>query len=600
VDASTSTYVTIGTAAVRADIPEGTLRRWIAAGALPAKVDAGEQVVRLEDVWRLLSRDAPTPRVAPRREEGAVVVTGTAVEPARHLAPARPEGLALIGALVGAMIGKLDDLYGEALTAKDNQLAAKDDLIVELRGRIERAERGLAAREHAPPTAPLLTPEEIAGLHGANERQARELGRLRARLATLEAARAPVAGSHAPPGAPRDTAVEEETAPTLPAAPLTASPAVPLMASPAVPSAARQAPVTGPTMPSSMEDVSRRRRAARRSWRLRLVALLLGVVAAVVFLQHILNPMAPAATRTAAPRGLPARAQTTTRTAVIPLAGVPLVARQTLGDTVGLLAPRAAAALPNGYIAVLDAGNRRVALLDGAGRLVRSEQAGALRDPTAIVSASDALYVLDAGRGAIERYDTSGRFVREVVRDGALRGGSGMALGRHGLLYVANPGLDRIVVVGSVDGKIGRAITGGRGTGGAGGDRFTRPVDVAMGKRGLYVLDGTDGHIVALTPAGTIAAQWPPAAPSTISAATTMRPGRLMALPDGRLLVSGPPDAVLVYAADDTLPVFQRAVTLPNDQGRVLGALGLSSAPRGDLLVTDTAGNRVLLMPAPR
>ncbi len=82
-----------------------------------------------------------------------------------------------------------------------------------------------------------------------------------------------------------------------------------------------------------------------------------------------------------------------------------------------------------------------------------------------------------------------------------------------------------------------------------------------------------------------------------------MRPGRLgrlMALPDGRLLVSGPPDAVLVYAADDTLPVFQRAVTLPNGQGRVLGALGLSSAPRGDLLVTDTAGNRVLLMPAPR
>jgi len=588
-----STYVTVSTAAVRADVPEGMLRRWIAVGALPAKVDAGEQFVRLEDVWRLLARDAPTPRAAPRREEGAIVVTGTVVEPARHRAPARPEGLALIGALVGAMIGKLDELYGEALTAKDNQLAAKDDLIVELRRRIERAERGLAAREHAPPTAPLLTPEEIAGLHGANERQARELRRLRARLATLEAARAPVAGSHAPPGAPTGATVGEAPAPAAPTLP--AVPAAPTL--PAVPSVARQAPVTGPTMPSSMEDVSRRRRAARRSWRLRLVALLLGVVAAVVFLQHILNPVVPAATRTAAHKGLPARTHTTTRAAVIPLAGVPLVARQPLGDAVGLLAPRAAVALPNGYIAVLDAGNRRVALLDGAGRLVRSEQAGALRDPTAIVPASDALYVLDAGRGAIERYDTDGRFVREVIRDGALRGASGMALGRHGLLYVANPGLDRIVVVGSVGGKIGRAITGGRGTG---GDRFTRPVDVAIGKQGIYVLDGMDGHIVALTPAGSIAAQWPPTAPSTISSATTMRLGRLMVLPDGRLLVSGPPGAVLVYAADDTLPVFQRAVTLPDGHGRALGALGLSGTPDGELLIADTAGNRVLLVPAPR
>ena len=259
-----------------------------------------------------------------------------------------------------------------------------------------------------------------------------------------------------------------------------------------------------------------------------------------------------------------------------------------------------AVALSNGYIAVVDTGNRRLALLDRAGRLVRSEQAGGLRHPVAIVAAANALYVLDAGRGAIERYDTVGRFVREVVRDRALRDGTGMALGRHGLLYVSNPRLNSIVVTLAASGKITRRIGGVSGSYGASGTTFASPLTVAVGGSGgdkLYVLDGARDRVIALTPTGAIAAHWPapPSDPRT--------PPQLLPLPDGRLLVSDPTGAILVYPADSALPVFARALMLPGRRGHrgyLHGSFGLSRTPQGGLLVADVAGNRLLVVPMPR
>jgi len=594
--ASPSSYVTVGAAAARAGIPEATLRRWIAAGALPATLDAGEDLVRLEDVRRLIARDALAARAGATRAERPRVVTGALVEPTRYLppaapaAPARPEGLALVGALVGAMITKLDGVYSATLTAKDDQLAAKDDLIVELRRRIERTERDLASREQAPAVDFGLSPEDIARLRDTNARQARELRSLRAQLAALETARRPLARPHTPRDAPAGATDEERT---------TAGPAAtrptPAPTAPPVPSAARRAPTAESALSPSEQDgvLSRPRRAGVpwAPWRPVLLAGLVGIVVAVVLLPHITGAPTPAAIHPERSAGRPLRTHVTTGSAVIPLAGVPLVARQALGDTVGLLAPRAAVALPTGDIAVLDTGNRRVALLDSAGRLVRSEQGAGLRDPVAMVVASNALYVLDAGRGAVERYDLGGRFVREVVRDGALRSASGMALGRRGLLYVANPHLDRIVVVGSVDGVMRRPIAGNGGRAG-----FTRPVAVAVGRSALYVLDGVDGHIVALNSSGRIAARWPPIASPEINSGTA---AHVIAWPDGRLLVSGPGGAILVYA-DTTSPIFRRDIGLPGGRGRPRGPLGISRTPGGALLVADTAGNQVLLLPGLR
>ncbi len=561
---SSSTLVTVDVAAAIVDVPPRTLRQWIAAGALPTANDGGEQLVRLEDVrrlsdqpWRAPDSDQPwrapdsdQPWRAPDRDtpptEGGTVASGEVIGPDR-LAPVRREGLALVGALLGAMMGKLDGLYSDVLDAKDQQLAAKDDLIAELRRQVERTEpdsvarrRTSAARREDAPAPPAT---EVARPRYADEQQTQE-GR--------------------------------------------------------------------PPAQRASDGVSPPRRRAQR--RRELIGVALIVVALTAALAHLLSsPSArtvPTRARAsgrsmrAAPfRATPFRAtpfRAASRTSFVLMTGVPLAARRILGAEIGLLAPRMAVALSNGYIAVVDTGNRRLALLDRAGRLVRSEQAGGLRHPMAIVAAANALYVLDAGRGAIERYDTVGRFVREVVRDRALRDGTGMALGRHGLLYVSNPRLNSIVVTLAASGKITRRIGGVSGSYGANGTTFASPLTVAVGGSGgdkLYVLDGARDRVIALTPTGAIAAHWPapPSDPRT--------PPQLLPLPDGRLLVSDPTGAILVYPADSALPVFARALMLPSRRGHrgyLHGSFGLSRTPQGGLLVADVAGNRLLVVPMPR
>jgi len=462
------------------------------------------------------------------------MASGEVIGPDR-LAPVRREGLALVGALLGAMMGKLDGLYSDVLDAKDQQLAARDDLIAELRRQVERTEpdsvarrrTSVARREDAP--APPAT--EVARPRFVDERQAQE-GRPPARRAS--------------------------------------------------------------------DGVSPPQGRARRRRELLGVALI--VVALTAALAHLLgSPGArtvPTRARASGRSTGAAPLRAASRTSFALMTGVPLAARRILGAEIGLLAPRMAVALSNGYIAVVDTGNRRLALLDHAGRLVRSEQAGGLRQPVAIVAAANALYVLDAGRGAIERYDTVGRFVREVVRDRALRDGTDMALGRHDLLYVSNPRLNSIVVTLAASGKITHRIGGLRGPHGANGTTFASPLTVAVGGGDkLYVLDGARDRVIALTSTGTVVAHWPapPSDPRT--------PPQLLPLPDGRLLVSDPTGAILVYPADSALPVFARALMLPGRRGRrgyLHGPFGLSRTPQGDLLVADVVGNRLLVVPMPR
>src|SRR5205823_10199825 len=123
---------------------------------------------------------------------------------------------------------------------------------------------------------------------------------------------------------------------------------------------------------------------------------------------------------------------------------------------------RKAVPLPHGQMAVADPGNHRLVLLDPAGHLVASVHAGGLRQPVALVAAAGSLYVLDAARGAIERYDTAGHYVGQLIHDPALVGARGMALGRGGLLYVANPRSNAIVTL-SGQGKILYRIHSPRG-----------------------------------------------------------------------------------------------------------------------------------------
>lgn len=311
-----------------------------------------------------------------------------------------------------------------------------------------------------------------------------------------------------------------------------------------------------------------------------------GVVALNIALTRVSN--SPDAPHVARP-GATLRTRPAGAPALVPVTGLPLVARQALGAVIGLNAPRTAVMLPNGDIAVADTGAQRLALLDGAGRLLRGEQDGRLREPVAIVvAAGRILYILDAERGAIERYDAVGRFVREVARNAMLRGASGMALGRHGLLYIANPRLHAVVVMLSVTGKIERLIDGPLGA----SDHFVSPIDVGVGAGDkLYVLDSGSDRIIALTSGGQLAARWP-IVPSVTGALSHLLP-----LPDGRVLLSDASGAIVIYDKDSALPPFKRPLTLAGGMSQAHGPLGLSRAPHGDILVTDTRGNRLLLVP---
>jgi hypothetical protein len=183
-------YVTMASAADIAGIPVTMLRQWVDSGRLPARVGQRGRLVRLADVQHLVAAGGMSPpngaarpasaqasvgndnvaaaapgngATAPGRthmaapsddetvavgpdktragEEAAATAT-EAVEPAT----ARQQRLAIVSN-VAAFISKLDQLYRAQIAAKDGEIAAKAELIVELRRRAERAEQHAARLE---------------------------------------------------------------------------------------------------------------------------------------------------------------------------------------------------------------------------------------------------------------------------------------------------------------------------------------------------------------------------------------------------------------------------------------------------------------------
>ena len=139
-------YVTLINAADTANIPAGTLRQWIENGRLPATTSDRGRLVRLADVWRL---------VEPSGASAATTSTVETITPVDVPPPPTPvasvpatQGRRRAVARVGAAyIDKLDELYRAQIAAKSGEIATKDELIVELRRRAERAEQQIAAME---------------------------------------------------------------------------------------------------------------------------------------------------------------------------------------------------------------------------------------------------------------------------------------------------------------------------------------------------------------------------------------------------------------------------------------------------------------------
>jgi len=124
-------YVSVAIAADLAGIPARTLRYWVEAKKLATVAGKHGRLVRTADVDRVARQSGrASGNVLPSSEGAAAIAADVATS---HE----------IGPGVGPVVALVERAYREALAAKDREIAAKDELIAELRGRAERAEQRL-------------------------------------------------------------------------------------------------------------------------------------------------------------------------------------------------------------------------------------------------------------------------------------------------------------------------------------------------------------------------------------------------------------------------------------------------------------------------
>jgi DNA-binding beta-propeller fold protein YncE len=316
------------------------------------------------------------------------------------------------------------------------------------------------------------------------------------------------------------------------------------------------------------------------------LAIVAGALILLFALTRLLGSM-----NTASPSS-PATSSVPSPKALTSTAGTGVQVARVLGSGAGLASPQEALELPGGNIAVVDTGNARLVLLNSKGKLLKAIRTGKqrLRQPYAVATDGTSIYLLDAERGSIERYDIAGHFQAELARDPLLARARGMSLGPGGTLYVASPGTNSLVVLDS-SGKVLRRLAG---TVGAGAATFNQPSDVYAAPNGaIYVLDNNNFEVKEMSQAGKSIAHWPAPPSSTLDSA------HVLALPKGRLLVSDPTGSLLLYKGTGATAV-RLSLRIPGQGSGKLSFLGLSLTRGGQVLVTDTGGNRVLVVSIPR
>ncbi len=372
------------------------------------------------------------------------------------------------------------------------------------------------------------------------------------------------------------------------------------------------------TRSALMADLQARDRARQRQIRAVVAGLLALILLAVVVFQLMHNPAAPTAATlpSPSPQASPSAANGHRATPVIlgpprattaPLAttpprpttapqlttsGPPLAVLAVLGTGAGLSDPREAVALPNGLIAVADAGHRRLALLNGAGTLVRSVTTRGglpLQGAQAVTAGDRYIYLLDGGRGAIERYTLAGDYVDEVRHQPGLIGLASDITIAPNTLYVASPRANGVALI-SLHGNLKQQLSSPVG---AGPTQFNRPSAVAVARQGrMYVVDSLNNRIKILARDGPLLRQLA-TVPSDAAHVAHVLP-----FPSGRLLVSDPTGVLLIYPANGGAP---RRLPLRLGASVLTGVRpqGLFALPNNRILVTDSAGNRLLVVQAP-
>ncbi|MCL4832386.1 MAG: TIGR03663 family protein [Caldilineaceae bacterium] len=292
-----------------------------------------------------------------------------------------------------------------------------------------------------------------------------------------------------------------------------------------------------------------------------------------------------------------------------------------------LLQPRDVAVGSGGNRYIVDTGNNRVLVLDGAGNFVQAfgstcllsegeagkcvdpDGAGPLalgdgqfREPWGVAVAADGtIFVSDTWNGRIQVFDSQGNFLRKWgvfnIIDGenrdpfALFGPRGIAMGLNGNLLVADTGNKRIIEYTPMGEYVNQVGGGGVVLG-----RFEEPVDVAVDPRtgAVYVADIWNRRIQLLTPTLEPLEEWP--VPSWES--KDIWDKAYLAVDGNGVVYASDPQFAQIYIYSPEGELQSAFGKYGTELNRFAKPNGLAIDPSDNsLLVADADNNRVLVFP---
>ncbi|WHZ22955.1 MAG: hypothetical protein OJF47_002067 [Nitrospira sp.] len=192
--------------------------------------------------------------------------------------------------------------------------------------------------------------------------------------------------------------------------------------------------------------------------------------------------------------------------------------------------PSAVAVDRSGNLYIADTMHHRVRKVDGASGVITtlagtgqarfSGDGGpavlaALNEPTGVAVNDDALYIADQSNNRVRRVQLATGVITTVAGDGqasyngdqisadqaSLAGPSGVALGKDGLLYVADTFSSRIRAVDPATGRIETAVGDGgtyryQGPDEPHSQSLSRPTGIAVGPKGNLFITDSDSHLI--------------------------------------------------------------------------------------------------------
>ena len=328
-----------------------------------------------------------------------------------------------------------------------------------------------------------------------------------------------------------------------------------------------------------------------------LATLLIVIAISIAILVHFLAPASNQSTGTGS-TGVPSSGGTGVASQpappLAPLAGQPLPAVRTLALAkagMSFLQPQESVVARDGTIYVADTGNRRIVVLDQAGRFVRAITTGAhgaLLAPFSLaLTPSGRLLVLDSDAGRIFQYD----------RSGTLDGASDPSLSIvHARGIAVDPTTGDVLVANTPGNNVltlspGFALLHSQPNKVGGVDLFEQPSALAVGKDGtIDVLDSQNNRVVQFGRTWSVVHTWP------IVGSDTLHSPHLLPVSGGRVLATDPTDSkLLLYKPGSAQPM---AYVLPAT-GTGLLPLGVTSTPSGNVLVTCNNADQLLEVRVP-